>query len=407
MIARFFRGYAMVDFTPPKYVIKVIRTLKTHGYPSCIVGGCVRDLLLGLTPHDWDVATAAKPEEVISLFPDAIPTGIKHGTVTVKVSSHLVEVTTFRAESAYTDHRHPDAVSFVGDLNTDLSRRDFTINAIAVTAEGTLIDPYRGVEDLRAKLIRCVGEPDKRFEEDALRMLRAFRFSSRLGFEIEDNTFQAIINNASLVFSLSAERVRDEIEKILLTNSPEMLFTAIQCGLLDAFLVKHPSRNDGLLRIAILPQKPLPRWALFCMILIADDCIPSVSEFLTSLRLDGRTIRCCTDACVILSKNPPSDPAGWKRLLKHYGVDSVECASLCWDAIYEADFESILKGVLKSGECFSLRNLSVNGDDLSQLGYKGKKLGEMLNFLLDYVIDYPENNQRELLLTLASPADDA
>ena len=396
----------MVEVTPPKYVRTVLHKLKSHGYASCIVGGCVRDLILGVQPHDWDLATAALPEDVLALFPDAIPTGIRHGTVTVRSGGQFVEVTTFRSDGEYADHRHPDTVSFVGDLNTDLSRRDFTINAIAVTSEGVIIDPFHGISDIQNRIIRCVGEPVKRFEEDALRMLRAFRFSSRLGFEIEPNTFRAIEANARLTAGLSSERVRDEIEKILLTASPEALYTVIRLGLLDSFLIKHLSRDDGLLRISVLRKKALPRWALFCTVLLADECISSVRGFLTALRLDGRTIRCCSDACEILSKTPPEKIPAWKRLLNKYGVDSVECAALYWDAIYGGHFEAALKKVLKSGECFSLRNLAVNGKDLLPLGYQGRKLGEMLDFLLDYVIDYPENNQRELLLSLVLPSED-
>ena len=396
----------MVDITPPKYVRNVLKTLSSHGYPACIVGGCVRDMILRVPPNDWDIATAATPEELLELFPDSIPTGIKHGTVTVRSGGQFVEVTTFRDDGEYLDHRHPDHVSFVGDLNTDLSRRDFTINAIAVTATGVLVDPYHGIDDIRSGIIRAVGSPKQRFEEDALRMLRAFRFSSRLGFEIEEDTFFAIMANAPLAANLSAERVRDEIEKILLTASPETLYTVIACGLLDTYLLKHLSRDDGLIRISSIRKKALPRWALFCTILLADDCIENVSGFLRSLRLDNRTIRCCSDACSLLIKAPPETEVDWKKLLRKTGVDSVECAALCWDALYGGGFEEQLRKVLKSGECFSLKYLAVNGHDLAALGLKGKQLGNMLEFLLDYVIEYPENNRRELLLALASSGDE-
>ena len=144
----------MVDITPPKYVRNVLKTLSSHGYPACIVGGCVRDMILRVPPNDWDIATAATPEELLELFPDSIPTGIKHGTLTVRSGGQFVEVTTFRDDGKYLDHRHPDHVSFVGDLNTDLSRRDFTINAIAVTATGVLVDPYHGIDDIRSGMSR-------------------------------------------------------------------------------------------------------------------------------------------------------------------------------------------------------------------------------------------------------------
>ena len=396
----------MVDMTPPKYVRSILRTLKIHGYPSCIVGGCVRDLILGTEPNDWDIATAAHPEEVMELFPDCIPTGIKHGTVTVRSDSRFVEVTTFRSDGDYADHRHPDTVSFVGDLNTDLSRRDFTMNAIAVTSDGVIIDPYRGVEDISAGIIRCVGIPEKRFDEDALRMLRAFRFSARLGFEIEPDTLQAIEENAELAARLSSERVRDEIEKMLLTGSPEILYQVIDCGLLDSYLQKHLSRDDGLLRIAALKKRAVPRWAMFSAILLADECIPDVKDFLTSLHLDGKTIRCCSVACEMLRKTPPETRKEWKMLLHLHGIDSVVCASLCWDAIYGKEFEPLLQEIIGSGECFTLKELAVSGNDLAALGLHGKQLGNMLEFLLEYVIEYPEKNNREILMALAASGTD-
>ena len=396
----------MVEMTPPKYVRSILRTLKIHGYPSCIVGGCVRDLVLGTEPNDWDIATAARPEEVMELFPDCIPTGIKHGTVTVRSDSRLVEVTTFRSDGDYADHRHPDTVSFVGDLNTDLSRRDFTMNAIAVTVDGVIIDPYRGMEDISSGIIRCVGIPEKRFDEDALRMLRAFRFSARLGFEIEPGTMQAIEENAYLTARLSSERVRDEIEKMLLTGSPEILYQVIGCGLLDPYLKKHLSRDDGLLRIAALKKRPVPRWALFSAVLLADECIIDVKDFLTSLHLDGKTIRCCSVACEMLKKAPPESRTEWKTLLHRYGIDSVVCAALCWDAIYGEEFEPFLQEIIGSGECFTLKELAVNGNDLAALGLHGKQLGDMLEFLLEYVIEYPENNNRETLMALAAAGTD-
>ncbi len=397
----------MADITPPKYIRTVLRTLKAHGYSSCIIGGCVRDLFLGLPPRGWHVSTSASPETIVSLFPDSVPAGSKDGVFTVNIGTKSVEVIAYRSAEPDGDFRLPDSASFLGDLNTDLSRRDFTMNAIAITSENVLVDPYHGMEDLAAHIIRCVGDPEKRLEEDPIRMLRAFRFSARLGFEIEKDTYRAIVNTVPLSVGLPAERVRDEVEKILLTGSPETLFSVISCGLLDPYLSGHLSRSDGLIRISVLRKKALPRWALFSTVLLADNCISSVRGFLSSLRLDRRTIRCCSDSCAILTRTPPENRTEWKKLLKKYGVDSVECAALCWDAIYEGSFADTLRKILKTGECFSLRNLAVNGDDLTQLGFRGRQLGEMLSFLLDYVIEYPENNQRDLLLALAVSGDDS
>lgn len=396
-----------MEITPPKYVKTVLRTLAGHGYPCCIVGGCVRDMIMGNDPNDWDVATAARPETVMELFPDSIPTGIKHGTVTVKVGSKHVEVTTFRTEGSYADHRHPDEVSFVGDMNEDLSRRDFTINAIAVGADGRITDPFGGIEDIEAGVIRCVGEADKRFEEDALRMLRAFRFSSRLGFIIDGGTYSAIVKNAPLCRGLSSERVRDEIEKVLLTRSPETVYDMIDCGLLDRYLKKHMSRSDALRCIKSMPKKPLPRWATLCIALEADECIDNTEAFLRDLRLDGRTIRCCGICSNLIKLPAPENKVEWKKLLSKYGFDTVECAAMCMDAIYDTDiYLNSVKKVMKSGECFSLKHLAVNGADLAEIGYKGKELGAMLAFLLDYVIEYPEHNDKSKLLSMVINTDD-
>ena len=394
-----------MEISPPKYVKTILKTLASHGHLACIVGGCVRDMVLGVAPNDWDVATSALPEEVMELFPDSKGTGIKHGTVTVKIGSKSAEVTTFRTDGEYKDHRHPEAVNFIGDLTGDLARRDFTVNAMAITSDGTFMDPFHGLEDIKNHLIRAVGEPAKRFEEDALRMLRAFRFSSRLEFEIEEETMRAIRDNAHLAGTLAPERVRDEVEKILMSVSPSYLYDLIDCGLLDRYLNNHLSRRDGLDCIADMPKKALPRFAAFCTVLEADECIDSTWDFLTSLRLDGRTINCCSASSSIVKTQPPEDRVTWKRLLRKYGVDAVECAASVWDAFYGTGNTESLKSVLKSGECFSVRHLAINGNDIASFGYKGKQIGEMLEFLLDYVIEYPENNTHEKLMILCSNSD--
>lgn len=392
----------MIAVTPPKYVREVLNRLHDHGYYSCIVGGCVRDAVMDVVPNDWDVATSALPEQVLELYPDAIPTGMKHGTVTVRSELEFVEVTTFRTDGGYSDHRHPDAVSFVGDLETDLGRRDFTINAIAVTADGEIVDPYHGIEDIEQRIIRCVGSPAKRFEEDALRMLRAFRFSSRLGFEIEPGTRAAIYECAPLAKNLSAERVRDELEKILLTARPEYLYELMACGLIDGYISSVPERADALKRIAQLSKKPLPRWAAFCAELQRENCIADVTDFLKRLRLDGNTVSCCSAACEILSGTPPHTTRDYKQLMRRYGAQAAECACEWFDACLGGNRALRCNEILSSGECWSIRTLAVNGDDLSSLGLKGKDIGNMLDFLLDYVIDFPNNNSRDKLMAIAS-----
>ena len=364
-------------------------------------------MILGVQPQDWDICTSALPEQVMEIFPHSRPTGLKHGTVTVTENSKSVEVTTFRSESSYSDHRHPDSVCFVGDLTADLSRRDFTMNAIAVHTDGLVSDPFSGMDDIKNKLIRCVGDPEKRFEEDALRMFRAIRFSARLGFAIDPDTRAAIEKKAPLAATLAAERVRDEAEKILLTKQPELIFDLISAGLLDHYLLHRLSDDTLLRRISALPRKALPRWAAFCRILQQSGCISSPTDFLLSLRLDSRTIRCCADCAALLEQAPPDSSVEWKRLLSRKGVDTVTCAAQCSDALRGGESQKALKAVLKSGECFSMKHLAVTGDDLLALGIHGRQLGEMLKFLLDYVMEYPENNRRELLLSLAKYSEES
>ena len=396
----------MENIAPPKYVRQVLRGLQARGHVAYLVGGCVRDMALGVRPHDWDICTGALPEQVMEVFPGALPTGLKHGTVTVRINSRSVEVTTFRSEENYADHRHPETVRFVGELTTDLSRRDFTINAMALSPDGLIMDPFGGLTDLEHRCIRCVGSPELRFEEDALRMFRALRFSARLDFTIEDATLAAIGKKAHLASALAAERIRDEVEKTLLTPKPETVGLMQHLGLLDGFLCARADALPELKLLTKLPRKALDRWMALCVILRRRGLISSVEDFLTALRLDSRTIRCCTDGAALLEGRKPRGAPEWKRLLRRWGVDTVSCAARCRDALDGGSSSRELKSVLKSGECFSMKHLAVSGDDLTALGLKGRELGEMLNFLLDYVIEYPENNRRELLLSLAGNTEE-
>lgn len=396
----------MENIAPPKYVRQVLRGLQARGHVAYLVGGCVRDMALGVRPHDWDICTGALPEQVMEVFPGALPTGLKHGTVTVRINSRSVEVTTFRSEENYADHRHPETVRFVGELTTDLSRRDFTINAMALSPDGLIMDPFGGLTDLEHRCIRCVGSPELRFEEDALRMFRALRFSARLDFTIEEATLAAIGKKAHLASALAAERIRDEVEKTLLTPKPETVGLMQHLGLLDGFLCARADALPELKLLTKLPRKALDRWMALCVILRRRGLISSVEDFLTALRLDSRTLRCCTDGAALLEGRKPRGAPEWKRLLRRWGVDTVSCAARCRDALDGGSSSRELKSVLKSGECFSMKHLAVSGDDLTALGLKGRELGEMLNFLLDYVIEYPENNRRELLLSLAGNTEE-
>lgn len=246
----------------PGGVRACLDTLRRTGHAAYPVGGCVRDLLLGRTPGDFDVCTDARPERVMELFPHTVPTGLRHGTVTVRTEDGPVEVTTFRREAGYADGRHPDAVDFDATLAEDLARRDFTVNAMALDENGMVIDRYGGQMDLFRNVIRCVGDPDRRFAEDALRMLRAVRFAAQLDFSIEKGTLDAIRRSARRAENLSGERIKAELEKILLSPRPELAGELLRLGLL-AHLGGRPD-CPGLLALREEPPEPVPRWRAFC-----------------------------------------------------------------------------------------------------------------------------------------------
>lgn len=388
-----------MQFVPPKYVKSVLKGLETAGFKAFLVGGCVRDMFLEKRPQDWDICTDALPQEVLDIFPGSLGTGLKHGTVTVLVGKRRVEVTTFRTESGYSDHRHPQEVRFISDLAGDLERRDFTINAIAVPLNGIVMDPFGGREDIANKLIRCVGDPELRFEEDALRMLRALRFSARLGFDIEKNTANAIYAKAGLVSALAPERVHDELEKILVSPRPAILGRVLSYHLLDSY-IRWPGATADFRRLRYLPKNKRQRWTAFCAKLEKMRIISSTEEFLRSLRLDNTTIRCCVRGVAIAMGPPPADRLGWKRVLAAHGVDTASCAAAACDMLCPGACVKELKSILKSGDCFSLKRLAVNGDDLAALGLSGSEIGAVLKSLLAHVLEFPGDNTKERLINL-------
>ncbi|MBR5095213.1 MAG: hypothetical protein IK095_08965 [Oscillospiraceae bacterium] len=391
----------MAKISPPRYVRQVLVTLQVRGFPTFLVGGCVRDMLLGVQPHDWDICTAALPEQIMALFPGSRLTGGATGTVTVRVNSRQVEVTPFRTESSYTDHRHPDLVRFVTDLTADLSRRDFTVNAMALSPDGLLTDPFGGAADLRRGVIRCVGDPERRFDEDALRMLRALRFAARLGFAIDIFTMEAIRLRAPLCATLAPERVQEELEKILLSPAPDMALEAVDLGALDSYLYRRlpEERKESL---SALPRRALERWAGFAWLLERAGCVSSAGSFLQALHLDARTIHIVSTASARLTEPLPETRADWKRCLCRCGVEPSICLARIADAFLSPGNTKAVKAVLDSGECWSLRQLAVTGEDMIALGLRGKAVGEMLDLLLEHAIEHPEDNTRALLMSFAS-----
>ena len=367
---------------PPKYVLDILKTLTARGFEARMVGGCVRDTLMRRRPNDWDIATSAAPEQIIRSFRRTVPTGIQHGTVTVLYGGGKCEVTTYRVESAYSDHRRPDSVRFTSQLAEDLSRRDFTINAMAMDAAGAVTDLFGGREDISRKTVRCVGDPEVRFTEDALRMLRAVRFAAKLDFGIDSGTLAAMESCAHLASALSAERVAHEVLGVLASRRPDAVWDMVSLRLLDAFI----SPGEG----GRTPLSPLPvyaRLAHWCLDLERSGYIMSTRDFLRSLRLDRRTIATASAAVEAVR----SGSKDFKRLLRDYGEAAVRAA-------YPRSRR--LRAVLRSGECWSLSSLAIGGDDAAALGFSGRETGDVLRRALDHVIDFPEDNEHDVLCKL-------
>ena len=370
----------------PDYIEECCARLRENGYRAHPVGGCVRDLLLGRQPEDWDVATSARPEQVMALFGHTVATGIRHGTVTVLLEGGKAEVTTFRREEGYADRRHPDRVTFDAGLLEDLSRRDFTMNAMALDSDGGLIDPFGGQADLAQKKIRCVGTACDRFSEDALRMLRAVRFSAQLGFEIEPVTAAAVTACAALAAHISAERVRSEVEKTILAPWPGRGVLLFSAGLLDRWLGGRVCPDLNTLRT--LPAEPLYRWSALCVLLGGTD-------FLRKLKPDRRTEAVCEGVVRALQDPLPCTAANWRRALARHGAEVTAVAA----AITRRSKQ--LKRVLAANPCFETAGLALTGGELLRMGFQGAGIGAVQRRLLEHVLEHPRDNNMRRLKQLA------
>lgn len=360
---------------------EIIKTLERAGFEARYVGGCVRDTLLNRPIHDWDIATQALPEDVMRLFDHCVPTGIRHGTVTVLLDGVSAEVTTYRLDGAYHDGRHPDGVRFVRSLADDLARRDFTINAMAMDESGAVTDLFGGRDDLSRRVIRCVGDPETRFREDALRMLRAYRFAAQLGFSLDAQTQAAICRCAPLCASLSRERVREEAEKALLSDRPEYFGRMLAEGLLEACMRAGRADFSGL---SALPKTPEARWTAAKLRCLALD--PA------SFRLPAKL--CCLIDLTAQTWREGRTEADWKRLIAEHGWETARLQA----GLQRTD---IVRQIETRGDCVTLRQLAVTGADFPAL--RGKDVGRMLHLLLVYVLDHPGQNTKAQLLA-AAPA---
>ena len=379
----------------PREVENIIRLLKDNTHDAYIVGGCVRDALLGRTPNDWDITTDARPQEIKKIFRKTIDTGIEHGTVTVLMNGSGYEVTTYRVDGDYSDHRRPDSVTFTDNLIEDLKRRDFTINAMAYNHERGIVDEFGGQEDLKRGIVRCVGNPNERFTEDALRILRAIRFSAQLGFEIEEATQNEIGHHAPDLPAVSAERILTELNKTINSAHPEKLQFIWDLG-----LENYISKNFRKIKNA---SGLVPGYKGTWAALMRDNTVQEADEILRELKSDNDTRR-STMALVAEYKNPlPQTEADIRHVLNHIGP---ELFDILMDMYASAGASTEAQREMKSliiarGDAYTLSQLAITGNDLISLGHTpGPALGTILNNLLEKVLNDPSLNSREALLNL-------
>ena len=432
----------------PNYVASLRERLRSAGHAAYPVGGCVRDLLLGKTPEDWDMTTDARPEEMLELFGSAAhPTGLRHGTVTIVSEGHNVEVTTMRRDGSYRDLRHPESVTFTASLSEDLARRDFTVNAMALGPEGEVLDPFGGRADLERRVLRCVGEPEERFGEDALRILRLLRFASVLGFAAEERAAAAAREKRELLGAVAAERVYAELNKLLcgagaaevLLAFPEVLGVwlpeVLPCVGFEQHSVHHcydvwghTARSVG----AVAPERAL-RWTMLLHDLGKPGCFTldgtgaghfyghtALSAALAEgvmerLRFEKKLAKRVRAQLECFDDRFAPDRASVHREMTRRGPETVRCLLLTKQADNAAkapegleraqapwrEAQKTFDALTAEGACCSLRELRLNGADLRELGFEGAAVGAVLNRLLDEVSGETLPNRRDALLNRA------
>lgn len=384
----------------PEQVKFIISELNKNGYEGYIVGGCVRDYLMGIPPHDYDITTSALPEEVKSIFPHTVDTGIEHGTVTVIIDKVGYELTTYRIDGEYKDNRHPEQVIFTDKLAGDLSRRDFTVNAIAYNDQRGYVDMFGGMYDIKKGIIKGVGEPSKRFQEDALRMMRALRFSAQLNFSIENNTMLALKENAHLIKNISIERIREEFFKLLISDHNERLELLYESGMLPYFLpeLEEIIKNQYISYSIInkLSKNICVRLAYIFHTLDSE----SVKKILHNFRTDNKTAK-ITSQLVKYINYKITDKYSLRKLISLLGENTKHEIEIM-GVVNNIDTLKIIKiynEIISNGDCCNLKSLAINGNDLKELGINyGKEVGEYLAKALDFVLKDPKNNRRELIM---------
>lgn len=449
-----------MKFNIPDKVQYIIDTLASNGFEAYAVGGCVRDMVLGKDPEDWDVTTSAKPHEVKGIFKRTVDTGIQHGTVTVILDKDHFEVTTYRLDGIYEDNRHPREVSFTSNLEEDLKRRDFTINAMAYNPKNGIIDLFGGMDDLKKRTITCVGDPRERFDEDALRMLRAVRFSAQLDFQIEDLTKSAIKKKVHLLKNISAERIRMELTKLLVSDHPDRLRDLYKLGITNIVLPEFdkmmvtPQKNihhaysvgehtirtvcavAGKIRESRFSAKErsILRWTMLLHDIEKPGTISlgkdgqnhfhghqekgaqTAKRILRDLKFDNETLEAVVHLVRWHDYGFQLTPVGIRRATAKIGKEHMEFlfeVKLADTSGKNPDIQPdkfkqikqaklLYKEMIDKNECVSIEELKVSGKDLMAVGFKpGRKMGETLKRLLNAVIEDPSLNNKETLIKLA------
>jgi tRNA nucleotidyltransferase (CCA-adding enzyme) len=439
----------------PDNVNIILNTLFNNGHQGFIVGGCVRDSLLSHTPKDWDICTNATPQQILEVFSSfrTIPTGLKHGTITVVVDDNFFEITTYRIDGDYSDNRRPDNVTFTANLDDDLSRRDFTINAMAYNNYVGLVDLFNGQNDLKCGFIRCVGNANDRFNEDALRMMRAIRFSAQLGFGIVLDTMEAIWRNAKLINNISKERIQQELNKIILSKNPNYIKDLDYSRLLNyiipelsncfGFPQNNPHHFYNVGTHIVLSMRQIENNLQLRLTMMLHDIGKPVTKIidengighfpehsvissqmaekiLRNLKYDNFTIEKVSKLILHHMDDIRPNKRVIRRLLNNLGEDDLrnlfkiknaDALAQNLDEYQETkeildQSEKVLNQIIAEKECFSMKDLAINGDDLKKIGFKeGRELGDILKNLLNLVIENPFLNSKEQLLNLVRLED--
>ena len=386
----------MMNFPLPEPVFECISTIEARGYEAWVVGGCVRDMTLKKTPIDYDAASSAPPNQLVNMFKRVIETGIKHGTVTVLINKMPIEVTQFRIDGEYIDHRRPSATIATDNLEMDLSRRDFTINAMAYHPERGIADPFCGQKDIENRIIKAVGEPERRFNEDALRIMRAFRFSCQLDFGIEKETEKKALELSPLLKKISAERVFSELIKALISENPSNMESLIRIGGLSFAGIDYSAPLSAL---KIVPNTREMRFAAFCFL-----CKSDSDEVCERLKTDKKLKIISNKIISLLNKPLFKKSSDIKRaftvLEPEWMVDFLHTRNALFDENVETQIELVNK-ILKENQAWKTEMLEIKGKDLEEIGIFDKKIGDILNKLLAMVIENPALNTHEKLINLA------